>query len=69
MAALRELGAVRTTEVLPTLQNIFLEELEPAGRAQEDIGRIVTARRLFGHTINVSHWERDSMQEQDLSYW
>jgi F-box-like len=69
VAALQELGVLRTTEVLPTLQNIFLEEVEPAGRAQEDIGRIVTARRLFGHTITVSHWERDPTQERDLPFW
>ena len=69
VAALQGLGVVRTTEVLPALQNIFLEEVEPAGRAQEDIGRIVTARRLFGHTITISHWKRDPMQDRSLSYW
>ena len=69
VAALQELVGGRTTEVLPALQNIFLEEVEPAGRAQEDIGRIVAARRLFGHTITASHWERDPRQERELPFW
>ena len=67
VAALQELVGGRTTEVLPTLQNIFLEEVEPGGRVQEDIGRIVSARQLSGHTITVSHWERDPRQERDLT--
>ena len=69
VAALQDLVGGRTTEVLPTLQNIFLEEVEPAGRVQEDIGKIVAARRLSGHTITVSHWERDPMEVPTLFYW
>ena len=69
VAALQELVGGRTTEVLPTLQNIFLEEDEPGGRVQEDIERIVSARHLSGHTLAVSHWERDPGQERDLPYW
>ena len=63
VAALQELVDGRTTEVLPTLQNIFLEEVEPGGRVQEDIGKIVAVRQLSGHTMTVSHWERDSGRE------
>jgi hypothetical protein len=59
VAALQELVGSRTTEVLPTLQNIFLDELEPAGHVQEGIGRIVAARQLFGHTVTVSYGDRD----------
>ena len=69
VAALQELVGGRTTEVLPTLQNIFLEEVEPGGHVQEDIGRIVAARQLSGHTITVSHWKRDLMRERDLFRW
>jgi hypothetical protein len=68
VAVLQELVGGRTTEVLPTLQNIFLEEVEPAGRVQEDIGKIVAARRLSGHTITVSHWERDLEREQEFFF-
>ena len=64
--ALQELIEGRMTEVLPTLQNIFLEEIEPGGRVQEDIGRFVAARRLSGHTITVSLWERDPRRERYL---
>ena len=69
VAALQELDGGRTTEVLPTLQNIFLEEIEPGGHVQEDIERIVAARQVSGHTITVSHWERDLIQELDLFHW
>ena len=67
VAALQELVGGRTTEVLPTLRNIFLEEVEPGGRVQRDIGKIVAARRLSGHTITVSNWERTPMQERHFS--
>jgi hypothetical protein len=66
--ALQELVGNRTTEVLPTLQNIFLEEVEPAGRVQEDIGKFVAARQLSGHTIIVSHWEKDPTGKQGWFY-
>ena len=66
--ALQELVGNRTTEVLPTLQNIFLEEVEPAGRVQEDIGKFVAARQLLGHTIIVSHWEKDPTGKQGWYY-
>ena len=69
VAALQELDGGRMTEVLPTLQNIFLEEIEPGGHVQEDIERIVAARQVSGHTITVSHWERDLIQELDLFHW
>jgi hypothetical protein len=48
----------RITELLPTLQNIYLEELRPSGPIQEDIGRLV-ALQLSGHPITVSLWKRD----------
>jgi F-box-like len=59
VSALEELVEGRTTEVLPTLQNVFLEELRPSGPDHEGIGKLVAARELSGHPITVSHWERD----------
>ncbi len=56
-AALQEIVG---TEVLPSLQNIFVEGLEPSGPFQENIGRFVAARRLSGHPIAISVWEIDS---------
>jgi hypothetical protein len=56
--ALQELIGSRTTEVLPTLQNILLEEFGPSEPVQEGIEVFVTARQLSGHSISVSLWER-----------
>jgi hypothetical protein len=47
------------TEVLPRLQNIFLEELRPSGPVHEGIEQFIDARRLSGHIITVFHWERE----------
>jgi hypothetical protein len=55
-AALQEL--VRgITEVLPSLQNIFVKGLESSGPFQKDIGQFVAARQLSDHPIAVSVWD------------
>ena len=61
--ALQELVGVRTTEVLPTLQNIFLEELQASGHVLEGIRQFVAARQVTGHPIAVSRWDDP---EQDM---
>ena len=58
--ALQELVEERTTEVLPVLQNIFLEKLEPSEPVFEDIQQFVAMRQAAGHPVAVSSWERDS---------
>ena len=58
--ALHELVGAGTTEVLPTLQNIFLEELQPSGPVQEGIEKFVSTRQVALHSIAVSRW-RDPM--------
>jgi hypothetical protein len=55
-AALQELIGARITEVLPSLENIFVEGLEPWGPFQENIGPFVAARQLSGHPIAISVW-------------
>ncbi len=45
------------TEVLPSLQNIFVEGLELSGPFQDNIGQFVAARELSGHSITVSVWD------------
>ena len=55
--ALQELTGGRTTEVLPALQNIFLEEFEPSEPVQEGIVQFILARQLTNHTITVSLWD------------
>ena len=55
--ALEDLVGARTTEVLPMLENIFLEGLQPSGPLHEGIETFVAARRLTGRPVAVSHWE------------
>jgi F-box-like len=56
--ALQALVGKSVTEMLPTLQNLFLEEPQLSGHAQEAIGQFVAARQLASHPIAVSRWER-----------
>jgi hypothetical protein len=58
-AALQELVGDRITEVLPSLQNIFVEGLEPWGPFQENIGQFAAVRRRSGHPITISVWDKD----------
>ena len=52
--ALQELVGGRTTEVLPTLQNLFLEELQPPGPVQEGmVGKFISARQDTSYPITV----------------
>ena len=51
--AQKELVESRTTEVLPSLQSIFVEGLEPSGHLQENIGKFVVARQLYNHPMNA----------------
>jgi hypothetical protein len=66
--ALQELVGDRTTEVLPTLQNIFLEELEPSGPIQEAIGQFVSARQVTGQPVAVSHWDNSEQDKKLIPY-
>jgi hypothetical protein len=52
--ALQELAEGRTTEVLPALENIFLEGLESSGPVQEGIGKFVASRQVAIRPIAVS---------------
>ena len=51
--ALQDLVGVRATEVLPTLENIFLEEGQQSGPVQEGIQEVVTVRQTNNHPIAV----------------
>ena len=57
--ALKELVGGRITEVLPSLQNIFVNGLQPSGSFQENIGQFVAARQLSDHPIAISVWDKD----------
>ena len=58
--ALQELVGVRATEVLPTLENIILEEPQPSGPVQEGIQEVATVRQATNHPIAVSYSYRPS---------
>ena len=53
-AALQELTGRRITEVLPSLRNIFVEELEPLGAFQENIWQLTGPPLLSDHPIDIS---------------
>ena len=57
--SLQELVKGRATEVLPTLENIFVEDFKSSGHGsvQEGIGQFVTARQVSSHPVTVSRWE------------
>jgi hypothetical protein len=65
--ALRELVGGRTTEVLPALENIFLDGFWPSGPLHKGIEKFVAARRLTSHPVAVSrlaserHWDSFDM--------
>ena len=66
--ALQELVEGRTTEVLPTLENIYLEGLEPSGSVEEGIGQFVAARQVAGHPMTISHWANKWKETIDPIY-
>ena len=61
--ALQELTGSRTAAVLPTLQNLFLEELRPSEPVQEGIAQFISARQLASQPVAVSLWNRDLSRE------
>ena len=62
--ALQELVGGRSMEVLPTLENIFLEEFLPSEPLHEGIEKFVAARRLTSHSVAISRWDRDLKQDK-----
>jgi hypothetical protein len=58
--ALQEFTEGRTTEVLPTLQNLFLEGFQPSEPIHKGIAHFISARQLTNRPVAISVWERDS---------
>ena len=58
--ALQKFVGKRTTEVLPTLENIFLEGFQVSRPLHDGIETFVAARRLTSHPVAVSRWDKDS---------
>jgi hypothetical protein len=70
-AALQELVGSRITEVLPSLQNVFVEALKRSGPFQKNIRQFVKARRLSGYPVAISisdsyklvwNWEEEEQE-------
>ena len=57
MCALQGSVGETTTVVLPTLQTVFMEGLQPSGPVQEEIGQFVAARQLSGYPCAISLWK------------
>ena len=61
-ATLQEFVGGRTTGVLPNLQNIFVDGLQPSGPFQEKIGVFVAARELSDLPIAISVWNNQNIK-------
>jgi hypothetical protein len=59
MHALNELSGERVTEVLPSLQDIFVEGFKPGEHIQETMKPFIAARQLFGHPVAIHDWKRE----------
>ena len=57
--ALKELTGERKTEVLPALQNVFLEGFQSSKPVEEGIAQFISARQLTDHPVVISAWRRD----------
>ena len=55
--ALQELTGARITEVVPALQNVFVERVNSGVSVQIDIAQFISARQLTSYPITVSVWE------------
>jgi hypothetical protein len=66
--ALKELVGGRIMEVLPILQNIFVQKLEPWGPFPENIAQFIAARQLSDHpiAISVSDWDKDDSDIESM---
>jgi len=53
--ALDELAGGSVTEVLPALQNIFLQSTQSSEPNKKDIGRFISTRHLFGRPVTIQH--------------
>ena len=56
--ALQELVGERVAEVLPALQSIFWEGLNPSGPVKDALDKLTDARQRSNQPIAVSHWDR-----------
>ena len=55
--ALQQLIAERVTGMLPMLQNLYLDRLQPLGAIEEGIGQFVATRQLYNHPMAIIPWD------------
>jgi len=55
--ALQELTGERVKEVLPALQNLFLDDFKASRSVEEGIRQFVAARQFSGHPVAIHHGE------------
>jgi hypothetical protein len=57
-SVLQELSEERVTEVLPALQDIFIDDLQPSGLVQEVFQKFITTRgrQVSGHPVAIHSW-------------
>ena len=53
---LQEHVGERLTDLLPSLESLCLEEVQPSEPLREAIGQFVGARRLLGRPVAISYW-------------
>ena len=63
--ALKKLIGGRTTEVLPALQNVFLEGFSPSEPVEKGIARFISARQLIDHPVALFVWDKDPVWASD----
>lgn len=68
MRKMRGFTGESTAEVLPALQNIFIQECQRFEALRESIGPFIADRQVFGHPVTVHRWEgiqKDDGAEED----
>ena len=60
---LQGLVGERVTQVLPTLQSLFIKGLQSSGPTREAAESFVAARQHFGHPVTIHRWEEESDSE------
>ena len=63
MSALQELRGESAMEVLPALDNLYLEEYWASGSEQHDIEPFIIVHQCSDHPVSVHCWERGTQKE------
>lgn len=58
--ALQELSGERVTEVLPALEGLFVEEIDPSGSDERAFEPFIAARQLSGRAIAICDWDGET---------